>query len=588
MIATLQHRGPDGTGSWRSPDGGTCLGHTRLAIIDLSDAGAQPMEYAGRYRITFNGEIYNHVELRKFLVQRGYRFASASDTEVILALYDHLGVECLDSFDGAFAFALWDGRERRLFCARDRFGEKPFYYRLDGSSFVFASEIKAIVAACGHPGFSSSHVFDFLLYGGAQDVHDPTSTFYRDIRQLDAATYLLLDERGRAVTRRYWQLQDHGADSVALGEADAVERFGELLDTSIRRRLRSDVAVGSSLSGGLDSSTIVATVARVKPAGQAQRTFSATFPGFIRDERRFAELVASDTGAAPFFVAPDADTAFAGLRRMMYHQEIPVGSASIAAQLAVMELARGNAVPVLLDGQGADEVLAGYSTFWPSYLMQLYRTDRGRYRSVRHELEALHGPIALSAGWRLLLAGYADPLDRGLRNGLRRLRRPQDEVFSGIHPDLVREHRSRPSPIVVYPNLRRQLARSTGLHALGELLRYADRNSMAHSVEVRLPFLAHELVEFVFSLPDDLKIRNGWTKYLLRASIDDLLPREIVWRKEKVGYEPPQEEWLRSPPWTELVHEAIAALKADNIIATPLSRLSWAYVSLYLAQQALA
>jgi asparagine synthase (glutamine-hydrolysing) len=448
--------------------------------------------------------------------------------------------------------------------------------------FAFASELKALFAGFGRRPLSRRHVFNYLLYGIAQDALNPSTTFYEGVRQLPAASSLVLGG-GALRVRRYWELDL--SRRLEIDDRTAVTRFRGLFAESVERRLRSDVPVGTSLSGGLDSSSVVMQVDHLKASTQLQKTFSATFPGYERDESKFARLVGDHTtGAEQHFVSPSVETAIDQLRHIVYHQEYPFGSASIVAQYNVMRLARAHDVVVLLDGQGADEVLAGYLTYFPSYLLQLYRQDRQGFRTAREELEASHGPIPLNQGWRRLLQAYAYPMFKLLGDARRRLKDPRSEYFHGIHPDLVQEFRSEPSPLEEFPELRRQLAYTVHMHSLGELLRYADRNAMAHSVEVRLPFLFHELVEFVFALPDQQRIRDGWTKFLLRSSMAEALPDQITWRRDKVGYEAPQQHWLTAPAFRELLAEAVADLSREGIIVQAEPCLSWSYIMLFLVR----
>jgi asparagine synthase (glutamine-hydrolysing) len=282
---SLAHRGPDGDGFWIDSKEQVGLGHRRLAIIDLSDAGRQPMAYSnGRYHLTFNGEIYNYVELRADLEARGHRFVSTSDTEVLLALFSEKKEKCLDELDGMFAFAIWDDKERRLFAARDRFGEKPFYYGLHEGTFYFGSEMKALWAAGVPRVTADAMIYNYLAEGFMYDPRNLSRTFFNGISKLKAAHYFYISPDDlEAKQIRYWTLEEQVLDQE-IPEADAEERFRELFTESVKRRLRSDVPVGSSLSGGLDSSLVVCTIDRLnKETSVRQATFSARFPGFTAD-----------------------------------------------------------------------------------------------------------------------------------------------------------------------------------------------------------------------------------------------------------------------------------------------------------------
>jgi asparagine synthase (glutamine-hydrolysing) len=581
MADAIMHRGPDGEGFWNNQKGNIGLAHRRLSIIDLSDTGCQPMHYADdRYTIIYNGEIYNYIELKEFLLQKNYTFHSTSDTEVILALYDLKKEKSLNDLDGMFAFAIWDEKEKVLFCARDRFGEKPFYYYKDKNFFAFASEIKALFQLDIPRVIDMKHVYDYLLYGTGENIHEPHTTFFQNINQLEASHYFTLSADGVMNKKRYWNIDFE--NTAEIDEKKAEEQFTELFTTSVKRRLRSDVPVGSSLSGGLDSSSIVMMIDKIKQDKQQQKTFSARFPDYAKDETPFMNLVIQNSNVEPHFVFPSAESILDNFQKITYHHEWPVGSMSVTSQYEVMKLAKENHIKVLLDGQGADEILAGYPMYWSYYLMQLFREDKKKYRKVKLDLEKLHGQeIRPSSPLQFLLQSYSQTLYNRLQNTKRRMQRTDARFFNGIAPELVEKYREEKNPIYKPSHLKEILYHSTIRYGLNELLRYADRNSMAHSVEVRLPFLSHRLVEFVFRLPEEFLIHNGWTKYILRKSMSPILPKEIAWRKDKIGYEPPQEQWLNSPGFKEYLAQSIAYLQKEKIISYPSPLLTWHYIALY-------
>lgn len=521
MTDVIAHRGPDGEGLWASPDARLVLGHRRLAIIDLSDNGKQPMTYNGRFTITFNGEIYNYSELRSQLVAQGYTFVSDSDTEVLLAMYQFKGPSCLDDLDGMFAFAIWDEQEKTLFCARDRFGEKPFYYSFDGKTFVFASEIKQFWALGSARRADDHKLLDFFNLGLIETDDANGTTFFSGISQLGNACCLTLDVNAQLKIQRYWDINlSQSPFNGTLQEAAA--EFRRLLTESVKRRLRADVTVGSSLSGGLDSSSIVMLIDQEKKEGQTQDTFSARFRNFDKDEGPFIEKVVRACRAVNArYVWPDENYFSSVFEKVIYAQDEPIGSASIVAQYAVMELAKQHGVVVLLDGQGADEFLAGYPPYYPLYFSQLfYHARRSYVKEVSdyrkfHGKQVSHANLDLKETIRMRLGRY------------RRLILGKDLPVSG-------------------QLLKQTLRHDTLNSGLATLLRYADRNSMAHAREVRLPFLSHQLVEFAFTLPDHFLLQGGWTKYVLRQAMKDMLPSEICWRKDKVGYEPPQQQWMKT------------------------------------------
>jgi len=581
MTDTMYHRGPDGEGIWLSKNAMVGLGHRRLSIIDLSAAASQPMISADkRYSIVLNGEIYNYIELKSQLITEGYSFRSSSDTEVLLALYSKYGSNCLQKLDGMFAFALYDNLKQELFCARDRFGEKPFYYHCDSDKFLFASEMKALFAANVPKAISQKFIYNYLLYGVSDDIYHPADTFYEHVKQLEPAHYLKIKSDGQFEKQRYWTLECKNIQNLSV--EDAIEQYRFLFRQSVERRLRSDVPVGSSLSGGLDSSSVVLEVNRIKGASQEQKTFSARFPGFIRDESIYMDMVNANANVHPVPVYPTAYSVMENLNKIWFHQEIPFGSTSIGVQFEVMKAARENNVVVLLDGQGADETMAGYTFYRNTFLKELRKENPSLYHTEINALAHIHNVSIQADGvkQKILRSGLL-PV-HVMRNLRRQMKQVNSSFFQGIHPDIVRSYKNEPSPFPVFSNLKEHLHFSTCKNGLTELLRYADRNAMAHSVEVRLPFLSHELVEFEFSLPSSLMIKDGWTKYILRRSMEDILPTGIAWRKDKVGYEPPQQQWFSGLEYRVLFEEATSFLKRERIVSTVQNQHTWQYLMLYL------
>ncbi len=558
MTDALAHRGPDGEAHWTDDTRSVFLGHRRLAIIDITPAGVQPMHYADRYTIVHNGELYNYIELREVLKAKGYVFRSQSDTEVILAAYDHYGSGCLQHFDGMFAFAIWDKAERVLFAARDRLGEKPFFYTHHDNCFWFASEIKAFKAAGIPVNTRHNALLNFITPGLVQSATDASATFFTDIYSLPAAYYLTLNSgSGKFSFTRYWELPR--ATRGHEDETEIVEGFRHLLSRSVERRLRSDVPVGTSLSGGLDSSSIAALLHK---NNIRLTTFSAVFPGFEKDESRWIQQITTAFDLEGFTTAPTGDELARDFEALCYHQEQPFGSASIYAQYRVYALAKQQGVTVLLDGQGADEVLGGYPRYGHWFLQELWRGDKAAFRRERAAMER----NGIGPGWsvaNLVAALFPGMASKGLQQRAWR----QQQYNPDLSRDYFTAHRDRAGlqkPVI--RGLNDILAYTTTHTGLQELLRYADRNSMAHGREVRLPFLSHELVEFVFGLPALFKIRDGFTKYLLRTAMQDLLPPEITWRKDKTGFEPPQVQWLQQPAMLEYIHAARQKLVQEKIL----------------------
>lgn len=551
MANIQQHRGPDDEGCF--VDGSIGLAFRRLAILDLSPAGHQPMASAdGNCWLVFNGEIYNHDELRCELKRYGHEFRSHCDTEVILAAYSQWGIDCLSRFNGMWALALWDSRQQRLFCARDRFGIKPFYYHQDAQRLIFASEIKALFADTQTPRQpNEGAMYAYLVF---QKVQFGEETFFTNIKQLPAAHYLLVDLQGIRI-QRYWQV-DHSRYNPYISDAEAIEKFRHLFFDSVSLRLQSDVPVGTCLSGGLDSSAIVCVANQIlfgndsKPdrtnVGAQQKAFSACYSDPRCDERQWIEPVIARTGAESHYIYPDGEGLFADLETMVWHQEEPVAGSSLYAQWCVMRRASEAGVVVMLDGQGGDEVMCGYQPYYWSFmagalqsgnLAVLQQTLTNKPGSLdrwqlQHILRIFHSTLPLTWQSRLLYTR------RGLPIWLGEQMRSQvyiQETINSDHPTLLGQH------------LERDLI-ATNLPAL---LKYEDRSSMAHSIEARVPFLDYRLVEFMASLPDSMKIRNGQMKWLLRQALKDVMPTEISQRRNKIGFGTPEDSWLRQY-WTKI------------------------------------
>jgi asparagine synthase (glutamine-hydrolysing) len=575
MTDSIAHRGPDGEGHWIDPAGHAVLGHRRLAIIDLSSAAAQPMqlepqvfdaEHAPRFTITYNGEIYNYIEIRQALQKLGYRFTSQSDTEVILAAYHRWEENCLQHFDGMFSFAIWDNKEKSLFAARDRFGEKPFYYYEDNGQFIFASEMKALWAAGVPKNADSKMLLNYLTLGYVQNANNKKQTFFEHICALPPAHYLKINlNTFKSHTYAYWQLDKDGA--INISSSEAIEKFTSLFKQSVTRRLRSDVSVGTSLSGGLDSSAIVATINQVRNKKSKLKSFSAVFPGFEKDESVYIDAVVKKFQLQNFKTTPSPAGFLHDFKTLSFHQEEPFPSSSIYAQYKVFELAKQQGVKVLLDGQGADEILGGYHKYIHWYLQQLVSRHK-LVGAMREKNDFNKKNTLVKWGFRNYLAAYF-PAHTSIQLEKREYSRAV--MHPDINPQFIVSIRGREwegihKPIV--SKLNDILYFNTRVMGLEELLRFADRNSMAHGCEVRLPFLNHELVQFIFSLPANLKIHKGWTKWLLRNSFINQLPDNVLWRTEKVGYEPPQSEWLKNKELQEYIHESKRKLVYNHILKT--------------------
>lgn len=530
------------------------FGHRRLSIVDLSPLGHQPMCCRrGRYWIAFNGEIYNHVELRAELERSGHTFISHTDTEVILAAYAQWGADCLAHFNGMWALALYDTDERTLLLARDRFGVKPLYYWVapDGT-LAFGSEIKQFTALEGwQAALNGQRAYDFLVHG-LSDHSD--ETMFRGVFQLRPGHRAVLrdDSRrslrpgGRIESRRWYDLTVRRFEGSF---SDAVQGFRQRFVDAVRLRLRADVPVGSCLSGGLDSSSIVGTIHQLlQSAGGAepkqQRTYSACSTVRRFDERQWMDEVVRHTGVDAHFVYPSLDGLLSDGTAITWHQDEPFGSTSIYAQWHVFKLAAEDGIKVMLDGQGADEQLAGYHMFFGARLGALARGMR--WIEFMREVAA----IRRRHGYRkAALLRYTAPhvvpaavLDWGKRRAGYSHQAPGWLNLAGIDALPANPFQASGAFDASVQSLSVSQLTASNLQML---LHWEDRNSMAHSIESRVPFLDYRLVEFVVGLPDEFKLFRGVTKRVLRESMRAAIPASIVERMDKLGFATPEEFWVR-------------------------------------------
>ncbi len=509
MADSMAHRGPDGDGFWINESHDLGFAHRRLAIVDLSDQGKQPMHYNDRYTITFNGEIYNYLELRKDLEKVGYQFKTHSDTEVILAAFDFKKERCLDDFDGMFAFAIWDEREKRLFCARDRFGEKPFHYYFDDNTFVFSSEIKSIYRAGVRKEVDADKVNIFLATGESE-FYD--QTFFKNIQKLPQAHYSWI-QNGKMSLHRYYNVIQEEKHSYR-NDSEYSERFTELLTISLKRRMRSDVPIGSSLSGGLDSSGIVSLLHKIDPTLD-YKLFSARFNDPNKDEGKWMQYVVDQVKHPHHNIWVEPEAILENINDILWHHESPIGSTSVCAQYLLMDVIKEQNTKVILDGQGADEILAGYGHYRYMYLYdELYNYQFKNYFNQKKIYKSIYG-LDLNTGYFPVINLYLSKL---------------------LYPGK--------SNTPLYRSMKEWLKFDT-TYNLPLLLSYADRNSMSHGIEVRLPFLFHELVDYALSLPVSQIYRDSVTKVVFRNALKNVAPEPIVNRMDKLGFAPPQDKWMQ-------------------------------------------
>ncbi len=530
MGKILAHRGPNDM-NFVSLDK-VSLGYRRLAIIDLKGS-FQPL-YSEEKDITlvFNGEIYNYPELREELRQT-HQFRTRGDGETIVHWYEDRQTAGFATLNGMFGFALSDLPRKKVYLVRDHFGIKPLYYAAFDKKLIFASEIKAILEGFKElkmkPTPNDKVINNYLF----NRVHDNSEeTFFTGIKRLLPGNFLEWDLQNDDFTvQAYWSLKKKGALGRELrSNQELVTDFRKLFFDSVRMRLMSEVPVGTALSGGLDSSAVVCAinqeikdqvVENPQSLGERQRTFSAVFPGAVNNEESYINEVIRVTGVTNFKVTPKREEMWPDLEKVIYHQDEPMISSGPYAQWKVMELAAKNGMKVLLDGQGADEMLAGYLPYYFVYFRELIKGMK--------VMEAMGEVIkSRDAVWPLLIEKILNLLK--IKKSLR-----VAELFTA----------SVSAAPVINNDLNRRLDEDIFANSLPALLRYEDRNSMAFSLEARVPFLDYRLVEFVTNLPANLKIRGGWNKWIMREGLKDILPEKIRRRRWKVGFTTPEISWLR-------------------------------------------
>jgi asparagine synthase (glutamine-hydrolysing) len=530
MRAVIRHRGPDDSGHYF--DGNVGLGFNRLSIIDLS-GGHQPMSAEhGTATIVFNGEIYNFQEVRQDLIARGHRFRTHSDTEVILQAWEEYGESCVDHLRGMFGFAIWDSRRRILFAARDRLGIKPLYYYLDDRQFAFASELKCLLELTGVPReIDDNALADFLHHG----YTIAPNTILRHIRKLPPAHTITVTSAGAAI-RRYWDIPLDGP--LQLTEQEALEQFGALIEETVRMHLISDVPLGAFLSGGLDSSAVVALMARV--GTKDIKTFSIGYDS-AESELQYAQLVADHFHTDHHPLRMTAGDFRDILPQIVWHMDEPVFEAPAIPLYYISQFARQR-VTVALSGEGADEILCGYP---------IYNFNMAMEKAGKIPLSRTAGSIMASVLPEGRARKYANLLGRPLEQrhggvsrvftpeGVRRLMPRQQKVSDPFGSIADAYSRCRAAPALLRMSY---VDMTTWLP--DDLLIKADRMSMATSLELRVPFLDHKVVEFAARLPLDLKLRKGVNKYLLKRYVAKDLPPEIITRP-KAGFPVPKKAWFR-------------------------------------------
>ncbi|MBO5553423.1 MAG: asparagine synthase (glutamine-hydrolyzing) [Paludibacteraceae bacterium] len=553
MMQVIKHRGPDDEGMFI--DGHVGLGHVRLSILDLSSAGKQPMtDPTGRYTIIQNGESYNYIELREELKALGYKFTTQTDTEVLLYGYIAWGESVIDKLNGMFALAIYDKEKQTLFIARDRFGVKPLYYHIGDGQMVFASEISAILKALpGKPKANENAIFDYLVFNRTDQTED---TFFADIfklqhgcsmtLKLDAAHLEKKDmpiKKWYNLAERVKALKKEGVDK--LGKEEAEKRYMELFKRAVELRLRSDVPWGVCLSGGLDSSAITSTIVNEMQIPDVH-SFSAVYEkGCWADESPFIDEF---KGIVPnmHYIYPDADRLYAHLDDYVRIQGEPTPTTSPYALYCVLDEA-SKYVKVILDGQGSDEAIAGYE-----YIPGLYYKSLFTHFKWRRLAKEIVQYAKLHKSWRHVKYMVFFLLPSKVRMKVRVKQRGY------VDPAFVAKHKDSVIADKLYgTNTMTEMLIAHFEYKLEHLTKWGDRDTMAFGVEGRSPFLDKDLVEYSIALKDELKIKGGYTKFILREVMKGIMPEKVRLRVDKKGFAIPQDEWFRTEKFQKLVNDIL-------------------------------
>lgn len=559
-LNTLTHRGPDGYGLWQEED--VTLGHRRLSILDLSETGKQPMAYADdRYHMTYNGEIYNFIEIRKELEQKGYSFRGDSDSEVILAAFCEWGEKCVDKFNGMWTFAIWDSREKSLFISRDRFGVKPlFYAKLPGGGLAFASEMKALLPLLPRVNPNRDLFARYFIDNHYENQED---CLIEGIKRFPAGTNGWFKEKELKLVR-YWNTLDHLV-KVPESYREQVEMFRELFLDACKIRMRSDVTLGTGLSGGLDSSTVICAMSHIskntkdaRVNSDWQHAYVATFPGTELDETRYAKQVTDFLGIPHTFMELDGAVSEKEFLRQLYCFEELWGNPQVP-MMALYKKEREYGTTVSLDGHAADELFAGYGFD----ILKAYPDARTKeqvncittaYLNQQSEEGIPEGSDEFKHQRNAL---YRDYMTKYFAKKL--LHRPEVKSAYAAHPNWKK-----------LDNLNKTLFVSTHETILPTLLRNYDRDSMANGIEIRMPFLDYRIVEFAFSIGWKSKLHGGFSKSIVRDAGAAFMPNEIAYRRTKLGFNAPILDWMKGS-YRQFFEDTVAdaAFAQCELVADP-------------------
>ena len=540
MTDIIAHRGPDSSGSYLYKN--IAFGHRRLSILDLSSSGHQPMKYLDDLVITYNGEIYNFIEIREELIQKGYIFDSNSDTEVILKAYHCWGKTCVNYFNGMWSFSILDIKQKIVFCSRDRFGVKPFYYIENNDLFSFGSEISQLLPFLPNRILNKKVALDYLISGIEECSNE---TFFKDIYLLKGGHNLVFDLQTNSYEiERYYNLK------LSAQKNTSVDDYIQELKRSITLRLRSDVKVGTCLSGGIDSSTISSFASKLyQNSNEKLMAIHAKSSEYKTDESEFAKIVSKIANINLNFVEPSYSDFKSNILSIIKIQQEPFGSLSIIMQYFVFKKAKELGCIVMLDGQGGDETLLGYERYYPA----IVKSKKG--------IAKLKALLQSSKNSRLSLIDTIK-YQYYFSNYKLRLKRLKFKN-SFYKSEILNEYESEELRIISesYNDISILQKNEIESSQLPHLLKYEDRNSMANSIESRLPFLDYKLVELSLNTNNSLKIKDGWTKFILRKAAETILPKEIVWRKNKLGFNAPEKTWTK-----EFENEMIKEIQQSEIL----------------------
>ena len=540
MTDIIAHRGPDSSGSYLYKN--IAFGHRRLSILDLSSSGHQPMKYLDDLVITYNGEIYNFIEIREELIQKGYIFDSNSDTEVILKAYHCWGKTCVNYFNGMWSFSILDIKQKIVFCSRDRFGVKPFYYIENNDLFSFGSEISQLLPFLPNRILNKKVALDYLISGIEECSNE---TFFKDIYLLKGGHNLVFDLQTNSYEiERYYNLK------LSDQKNTSVDDYIQELKRSITLRLRSDVKVGTCLSGGIDSSTISSFASKLyQNSNEKFMAIHAKSSEYKTDESEFAKIVSKIANINLNFVEPSYSDFKSNILSIIKIQQEPFGSLSIIMQYFVFKKAKELGCIVMLDGQGGDETLLGYERYYPA----IVKSKKG--------IAKLKALLQSSKNSRLSLLDTIK-YQYYFSNYKLRLKRLKFKN-SFYKSEILNEYESEELRIISesYNDISILQKNEIESSQLPHLLKYEDRNSMANSIESRLPFLDYKLVELSLNTNNSLKIKDGWTKFILRKAAETILPKEIVWRKTKLGFNAPEKTWTK-----EFENEMIKEIEQSEIL----------------------